>query len=194
MGAILRNELLGWYSQLNNARAKIGLASVSPSPSSLTTTASIIDNTTGETLKSQIDSLQLEYNFTGTTKCTLNNSEFNSDLIRNSLKTKIDTVMASIDSVNVAQISYSQTTNNNGTKSNTTCNNGVNIYGTRAYTSKANGTNDTTVNEQYPCTNGTNGYGSHYNGTQSYGTNSLGTYSNGCTETSNTRETTYTNT
>lgn len=194
MGAILRSELLGWYTKLNNARAKISLAAVDPTPASLNTTPSIIDNTTGQTLKSQIDALQLEYNFTGTSKCTLNSNEFENDLIRASLKSKIDTVMASLDSVNVAQISYSQTTNSNGINSNGTCNNGVKIYGTKAYTSKANGTNDTTYNEQHPCTNGTNGYGSHYNGTQSYGTNSLGTYSNGCTETSNTRETTYTNT
>ena len=194
MGAILRNELLNWYTQLNNARAKIGLTAVSPSPSSLTTVSSIIDNTTGQALKTQIDALQFEYNFTGTYKCTLDNSEFEDQTIKASLKTKIDTVMASLDSVNVAQISYSQTTNSNGINSNGTCNNGVNIYGTKAYTSKANGTNDTRYNEQYPCTNGTNGYGSHYNGTQSYGKNSLGTYSNGCTETSNTRETTYTNT
>ena len=206
MGAILRSELTEWYTKLNNGRAKIGLAAVNPDPSSLLTTSSSILGQTGKTLKSQIDALQLEYNFTGTAKCTLNNSEFESDIIRASLKAKIDTVMASIDSVNVAQVSYVQSANNNGTNSNGSCTQGVRLATTKSYGSnsdgyKLNGYKGNTADNSY----GTNYNGANSNGTRSYGTNADGQYSpngtnsngtnaNGCTETSNTRETTYTNT
>ena len=101
--------------------------------------------------------------------------------------------MASIDSVNVAKVSYSQTGNTNGTNSNGSCTQGVKVNTTRTYGKYSNTIRYTVSNQTAACSFGDRSYGKYADGENSNGSNSYGSLTNGYAQASNTRETTYTN-
>lgn len=212
MGKVNLTDISSWYTRLNNVRTYVGLTAVAPYET--LTPPLKLKSLHMTTLKSQLDATQTQYNLTGTTVWDTSPGIAVGDKVKNTQFQTLLVTLDSLESVNVAQISYAQTTNQNGTNSNGTCsnslkNNGTNSYGTcsdgtclneaysnglNSYLSRTNVTKSNVLKSNGTNSNGTNSDGIHWNGAYSNGTNSDGTKSNGCTETINTRETTYTNT
>lgn len=213
MGKVLLSDYSSWYTRLNTVRTRVGLATVNPYETiAAPLKAKSVHMTT---LKSQLDDTRTHYNLTGTLAWDTTPGINPGNKFAQQQLTALINTLQSLESVNVAGISYAQTTNSNGTDVNGTNGNGTCSNGVRSNTYRSDGTNSNGSNsngKKYnggaysngshvngvksngTKTNGTNAQGSYSQGTNSNVAHNNGTKSNGCTETSNTRETTYTNT